>query len=71
MYHSGYGKNHLTEICPPQLVDFKQMHTNMILKDLLIALNHGVHLEKIKDFGFQISVTEWCGISLTENIFFG
>ena len=60
-YQSGFRTNHSTDLCLAQLIDFvatgmdKQMHTGMILVDLQKAfdtLDHGVLLEKIKDFAF-------------------
>ena len=40
----------------------KQMHSGMILAGLQKAfdtLNHCVHLEKVKYFGFRLAVIEW------------
>ena len=68
MYQSGFRTNHSTDLCLAQLTDFvatgmdKQMHTGMILVDLQKAfdtLDHGVLLEKMKYFGFWISVINW------------
>ena len=45
MYQSGFRMKHSTDLCLAQLIDFvatgvdKQMHTGMILVDLLKALN--------------------------------
>ena len=45
MYQSGFRMKHSTDLCLAQLIDFvatgvdKQMHTGMILADLLKALN--------------------------------
>ena len=61
MYEPGLRTKHSTDLCLAQLTDFvatdmdKQMHTGMILVDLQKAfdtLDHGVLLEKIKDFAF-------------------
>ena len=61
MYQSGFRRNHSADLCLAQLIHFaatgmdKQMHTSMILVYLQKAfdtLDHGVLLEKIKDFGF-------------------
>ena len=55
MYQSGFRRNHSTDICLAQFIDFllagmdKQMHTGIILVDLLKAfdtLHHGVLFEK-------------------------
>ena len=53
MYESGFRTNHSTDFCLAQVIDFfftgmnKQMHTGMVLVGFF---------EKIKYFGFQISV---------------
>ena len=68
MYQSGFRRNHSTDLCLAQSIDFvatgmdKQMHTGMILVDLQKAfdtLDHGIHLEKMKYFGFLASVIKW------------
>ena len=60
--------SHSTDFCLAQLTDFfstgidKQIHTGMILVDLqktFDTLDHEVLLEKMKYFGFCISVTKW------------
>ena len=65
MYQSVFRKNHSTDLCLAQLIDFvatgmdKQMHTGMILVDLqksFDTLDHGFLLEKMKYFSFQVSV---------------
>ena len=65
MYQSGFRTNHSTDLCLAQLIDFvatgmdKQMHAGMILVDLQKAFDtwdHGVLLEKMKFFGFRMSV---------------
>ena len=56
MYESGFRTNHSTDFCLAQVIDFfftgmnKQMHTGMVLVGFF---------EKIKYFGFQISVHKW------------
>ena len=68
MYQSGFWTNHSTDLCLAQLIGFvatgmdKQIHTGMILVDLQKAfdtLDHGIHLEKMKYFGFLASVIKW------------
>ena len=63
MYQSGFRTNHLFTV---ELVDLfltgmeKKMHTGIILVDqkAFDALDHGVLLEKMKYFGFPISIIE-------------
>ena len=60
MYQSGYRRNHSADLCLAQLIYFaatgmdKQMHTSMIvdLQKAFDTSDHGVLLEKIKDFAF-------------------
>ena len=68
MYQSGFRKNHSTDLCLAQLINFvatgmdKQMHTGIILVDLwkvFDTLDHGVLLEIMKYFGFHMSVIKW------------
>ena len=68
MYQSRFRRNHSTDLCLAQLIDFvatgmdKQMYTSMILEDLQKAfdtLDHGVLLEKMKYFCFWASVIKW------------
>ena len=64
MYQSGFRTNHSTDLCLAQLIDFvatgmdKQMHTGILvdLQKAFDTLDHGVLLEKLKFFGFRISV---------------
>ena len=65
MYESGFRTNHSTEFCLAQLTDFvlpEPMDTGAILVDFQKAFNtldYGVLLEKMKYFGFRISVIKW------------
>ena len=65
MYQSGSRTSHSTDFCLIQSIDLiltgmdKQMHACIMLVDLQKAFDtlvHGVLLEKIKNFGFRISV---------------
>ena len=68
MYQAGVRTNHSTDLCLDQLTDFlatvmdKQMHTGMVLVDFQKAfdtLHLGVHLEKMKYFGFRTCGIKW------------
>ena len=68
MYQSGFRTSYSTDLCIAQLIHFvatgmdKQMHTGMVLVDLHRAFDtsdHGVLLEKMKYFGFRVSVIKW------------
>ena len=68
MYPSGFRTNHSTDFCLALLIDFvltgmdKQIHTCMILIVLQKAFDsfdHGVLLEKMKQFSSPTSVFKW------------
>ena len=78
MYQPGFRTNHSTDFRLAQLTDFvltgmdKQMHTSMILVDLQKAFDtfdHGALHEKMKYFGFRISVIKWFEPYLSNKIF--
>ena len=79
MYQSGFRTNHSTDLCLAQLIDAvatgmdKQIHTGIILVDLQKAfdtLDHGVRLEKMKYFGFRVSIIKWFESYLSNRKFF-